>query len=145
MEENRLKDHYTINELKADIEILKKRYNASQEEVKDLQNQNVEAQAKIESSNDIIHQLKDQMVINNIFFNKLQNDLKIEVKTKTDQGEMDKRKIQELKTKLREQENENTSLRHENEKLSSELRSKEKLESKLSFHKDEIKIIKDNK
>jgi hypothetical protein len=41
---------------------MKKRYTISQEEVKDLQNQNTEAQAKIESSNDIIHQLKDQIV-----------------------------------------------------------------------------------
>lgn len=71
--------------------------------------------------------------------------MKIEVKTKSDQIDMDKRKIQELKTKLREQENENTSLRHENDRLSSELRSKDKLENKVSFQKEEIKILKDNK
>jgi hypothetical protein len=54
LEEGKIKDSYLIAELRADLELLKKKYMISQEEIKDLQSQQFETQAKYESDLEII-------------------------------------------------------------------------------------------
>lgn len=51
----------------------------------------------------------------------------------------------DLKSRLKDNESENANLKHEISKLQYELKSKDKIENKLSFSKEEAKILKDNK
>jgi len=61
-EENKLKDNYIINELKADLDLAKKKLIMTQEETRDIQKENFESRTRNESSLEVISSLKDQIV-----------------------------------------------------------------------------------
>lgn len=63
LEDKTLKDSYNINELKADLELMRKKLMLSQEEMKDMHKDHLEVRAKQESNVDIISSLRDQIVI----------------------------------------------------------------------------------
>ena len=64
LEDKTLKDSYNINELKADLELMRKKLMLNQEEIKDIHKDHLESRAKNESNLDIIGSLRDQIVKN---------------------------------------------------------------------------------
>lgn len=71
--------------------------------------------------------------------------MKIQLRTTQEQSEIDRKKASDAKARLKDAESENANLKHEITKLQFEIKSKDKIENKLSFSKEEVKILKDNK
>ena len=62
LEEQRLRENYTSKDLRSELELQKKKLLISQEEVKDIQNNNFELRSKNDSNSDVISALNDQIV-----------------------------------------------------------------------------------
>ena len=71
--------------------------------------------------------------------------MQLALRLRTEQFENDKHKIKDLKEKVKEADNKNTTLKSNFDQLEKEFKARSKLESQLVNIKDEFKILKQSK